>query len=132
MNLPPVPAGIPPVPEGYVYLGFGRSFHVCPNRRFIGRIFDSDTDEDWGLEFDDVSGNHEFHYCAPLDSEIVRLNFRDPVKSELIAVVEKLVAWDKKWPKFSDNTGESESELNAICAEANAAISRAEGGGSHE
>ena len=46
---------------------------------------------------------------------------------KLLAVVRKLAAWDKRWPKWSDTNGTSEKELNAICEEAHAIIAEASG-----
>ena len=46
---------------------------------------------------------------------------------KLLAVVQKLAAWDKRWPKWSDTNGTSEKELNAICEEAHAIIAEASG-----
>jgi len=46
---------------------------------------------------------------------------------KLLAVAQKLAAWDKRWPKWSDTNGTSEKELNAICEEAHAIIAEASG-----
>jgi len=53
---------------------------------------------------------------------------------KLLAVAQKLAAWDKRWPKWSDTNGTSEKELNAICEEAHAIIAEASGqnGGAEE
>jgi len=46
---------------------------------------------------------------------------------KMFAVLQKLAAWDKRWPKWSDTNGTSEKELNAICEEAHAIIAEASG-----
>ena len=40
----------------------------------------------------------------------------------LLALAEKLAAWDKRWPKWSDSNGTSEKEMNALCEEAHAIL----------
>ncbi len=46
---------------------------------------------------------------------------------KLLTLAQKLAAWDKRWPKWSDTNGTSEKELNAICEEAHAIIAEASG-----
>lgn len=46
---------------------------------------------------------------------------------KLLALAEKLAAWDKRWPKWSDNNGTSEKEMNALCEDAHAIIAEATG-----
>lgn len=41
---------------------------------------------------------------------------------ELLSIAQRLKAWDKKWPKYHDRSGESEREMNQICADAAALI----------
>lgn len=41
---------------------------------------------------------------------------------ELLTITQRLAAWDKKWPKYSDTNGTSEKEMNAICADATALL----------
>lgn len=41
---------------------------------------------------------------------------------ELLALADRLAAWDKKWPKYHDRSGESEREMDDICAEAHRII----------
>lgn len=40
----------------------------------------------------------------------------------LLDLAEKLAAWDKRWPKWSDSNGTSEKEMNALCEEAHAIL----------
>lgn len=46
---------------------------------------------------------------------------------ELLQISIRLQEWDKKWPKYHDRSGESEREMNVICADAAALAAKATG-----
>lgn len=72
-KLPVLPDGIPPVPEGYIYLGRGGSFATQEDGYFLGRAC---VGFDWCREDSLFAGVvEEIHFAAHRDSEIVRLNF---------------------------------------------------------
>lgn len=45
---------------------------------------------------------------------------------ELLDIALRLQAWDKKWPKYHDRSGESEKEMNQICLDAAAIVENIE------
>ena len=74
--LPKKPSHLPPLPARHVYLGKGKEFKIPTNgnpSRFQGAFFmKGDTFWEKG---NSMEGCYEYlHYCAPIDSEIVRLN----------------------------------------------------------
>ena len=74
MSLPTLPASLPPLPKGYVYLGLGGSFVRREfDREFWGKAY-SNGSSGWCKE-NAWSGTCPFtHYAVPAGSEIVRLN----------------------------------------------------------
>lgn len=70
-----LPEGLPPLPEGAVYLGQGDTFHLPtaqPITLFHGWGY-LETDGSW--QSSEWTGQNErLHYAAPADSEIARLN----------------------------------------------------------
>jgi len=77
-----LPAGLPPLPEGAVYLGRGGQFRIfeIPTQGYYLRV----TATDWTAS--GFSGNdRDWHYAAPADSEVVKLNFPqpEPVKPDI-------------------------------------------------
>lgn len=44
---------------------------------------------------------------------------------ELLSIAVRLQEWDKKWPKYSDRTGQSEKEMDAICLDAAKLVKKA-------
>lgn len=76
-HLRPVPPELLPLPEGAVYLGRGGKFKATPSCEFSG--YQTTYGNSW--RFDDVwyGVDEQRHYCAPADSEIVRIN-REGVK----------------------------------------------------
>jgi hypothetical protein len=67
-----LPEGLPPLPEGAVYLGKGMAFER-PKDGFSGfASYGGDDPWEWqGVWF---AHSRDLHYAAPADSEIVRLN----------------------------------------------------------
>lgn len=69
----PLPDNLPPLPEGYVYLGEAGTFKLKNGETFKGATAIAGEPK-WGIApnaFGDTSG---FHYAAPEDSEIASLN----------------------------------------------------------
>lgn len=77
----PLPEGVPPLPEGAVYLGMGKTFKN-PKRGFPGFASYGGGDP-WEWQDEWVANSGDLHYAAPADSEIVRLNRNlvDPERS---------------------------------------------------
>lgn len=48
----------------------------------------------------------------------------DQTCAEAMCIVGRLVAWDRTWPKYSDHSGISEREMDALCRDAGALIER--------
>lgn len=69
-----LPAGLPPLPSGLVYLGLGGSFKEPRNRLWSGFVFPS---YDSGWTPSPCGDTHTCpckHFAAPTDSEIIKLN----------------------------------------------------------
>lgn len=74
-KLPDIPSWAPPLPEGYVPLGFGGTFKV--ERPFGGGCSTkvSPKWDAWHMDIGWCGDKTSGFYIAPRDSEIVRLNF---------------------------------------------------------
>lgn len=78
-NPPEPPASCPPLPEGLVFLGAGFSFHLPPSRDFQGVAINlAETCGGWSWDWWEGSSD-SLLYAAPEGSEIVRLNFGEPL-----------------------------------------------------
>lgn len=68
----PLPAGLPPLPEGAIYLGVGGSFKTT--EEFDGWTAWADVFSTW-IQNPSCRGNRPHrHYAAPFNSEVARLN----------------------------------------------------------
>lgn len=70
----PLPANLPPLPKRAVYLGRGGQFKLLNAKTFVGyAIRPQDPSDSWELG-SWIGGMSGVHFCAPADSEIVRIN----------------------------------------------------------
>ena len=74
MSLPPLPAHLPLLPKGYVYLGLGLTFKHLENYREFWGVDCSMNGKKWGHENAWMGTAPSVHYAAPTSSKIVRLN----------------------------------------------------------
>lgn len=79
-NPPELPASCPPLPAGQVHLGQGQTFKPHPDGSFWGHAVDSACPAS-GWVSGEWAGDSWDHYAAPEGSEIVRLNFGEPLGS---------------------------------------------------
>jgi hypothetical protein len=78
-NPPELPASCPQLPEGYVYLGRGGSF-TLPKAVFDGTAFqDDDSPCCWRHSVRWAGDQPDYIYAAPEGSEIITLNFGEPL-----------------------------------------------------
>ena len=67
-----LPDGLPPLPEGAVYLGVGEEFKMLSgNRAFDCWVV---RDHQWSHQSQCFGNGRYLHYAAPADSEIALLN----------------------------------------------------------
>ncbi len=128
MRTPPeLPAHLPPVPEGCVYLGRGGTFEAP---RTFGGYATSAWDKTWAEEPNWAGNEETYRYAAPADSEIVRLNFgpQDSVKDELLAALKGLLPIAEQLVNDAHDAGTSEFPAGNIAEllAAKAAILKAE------
>ena len=64
-----LPEELPPLPAGYVYLGQGKTFDK--SKAFEGVAYRNNT---WQKDSHYTGDVEYWHYAAPADSEIVKLN----------------------------------------------------------
>lgn len=70
----PLPEGVPPLPEGFVYLGLGNQFQKLPNVPSFAGMWFPPLDNEWS-EGASLSGEYDnYHYAAPVESAIATLN----------------------------------------------------------
>lgn len=79
----PLPNHLPPVPEGYVYLGIGGEFNTPPadNWGFIGKAYALSNDgikRGWRFYKETVGKNEWYHYAFPIGSPTHILNSGNP------------------------------------------------------
>lgn len=72
---PTLPFGVPPLPKGYVYLGKGHTFKK--DKDFVGAYWESGR-ADWKKDTGFEGCVSSFHYAAPADSDIAKLNGLGP------------------------------------------------------
>lgn len=115
MRTPPeLPAHLLPVPEGYVYLGRGDTFEAP--RRFDGYAIDDRPGDAWEASSIWNGGVEGYHYAAPADSEIIRLNFgpQDSVKDELLAALKTVLEIADKFLEEAQEAGREEFPASRI------------------
>lgn len=81
-NPPELPASCPPLPAGQVFLGRGGQFAI-PHQSFSGLACASNDPvlgSSW-IPYAYYVGNSDYYYAAPEGSEIVKLNFGEPLGS---------------------------------------------------
>lgn len=129
-----IPTDLPPIPDGHVYLGLGGEFDTMPN---------DGTFEGYAIRHKDPTDKWDFgkwlghaimtHFCAPSDSEVVKLNQkRKPPEPPEGAVLlgkggtfetggEPFAGWyfgiDKVWTSSARWDGDSEDSYYAAPAD---------------
>lgn len=83
-----LPDGLPPLPEGAVYLGVGGTFKE-PEGYFYGWWLNA-TYPEWQEEHYCAMSSPTAHFAAPADSEVARLNGLGPTLKDEQQRVEKL------------------------------------------
>lgn len=69
----PLPAHLPPLPAGAVYLGLGGTFKIPVGDTFAGSLLGPYSGDAWDNSWCEGT-SRSCHYAAPADSEIARLN----------------------------------------------------------